>query len=88
MEKKRYTIGLDFGTLSARAVLADVSDGNIIAVSVFGYQDMVIEDNLPDTEIKVPGDFALQNPENYIDAATCLLHDVWNILALFEAVNS
>lgn len=78
MDSKRYTIGLDFGTLSARAVLADVSSGNIVAVSVFGYQDMVIEDYLPDTEIKVPSDFALQNPEDYIAATTCLLHDIWN----------
>jgi len=77
MDHKRYTIGLDFGTLSARAALVDVLDGHIEAVSEFGYPDTVIEERLPGTEIRLPSDFALQNPENYIDAVICLLRDVW-----------
>ena len=32
--RKQYTIGVDFGTLSARAVLADLKTGEILADSV------------------------------------------------------
>ena len=32
--KKKYTIGVDFGTLSGRAVLVDVEDGKEIATSI------------------------------------------------------
>lgn len=75
---KYYTIGLDFGTLSARAVLVDVSNGKLEAVSVFEYPDQVIEDVLPGAEVKLPSDFALQNPKDYIAACTYLLRDIWS----------
>ena len=31
----RYTIGLDYGTLSGRAVLADAADGRVLATAVY-----------------------------------------------------
>lgn len=73
----KYTIGLDFGTLSARAILVDVNTGETIAISVFGYQDAVIDKFLPGTNIKVPEQYALQNPRDYMEALECLLRDVW-----------
>ena len=33
MNKAFYTIGVDFGTLSARAVVADSRDGSILAAA-------------------------------------------------------
>jgi L-ribulokinase len=73
----KYVIGLDFGTLSARAILVNTKTGEEAAVSVFGYQDAVIDKYLPGTNIEIPREFALQNPRDYMEALECLLKDVW-----------
>ena len=77
-KKQKYAIGLDYGTLSARAVLVKVDSGEIVAESVFGYQDAVIEKYLPGTDIAIPDDYALQNPKDYQYALEALLSDVWS----------
>lgn len=74
---EKYAIGLDFGTLSARAILVDVKTGEEVATSVFEFKDAVIDRYLPDTNIKLPPEFALQNPKDYMDALKFLLRDVW-----------
>ncbi|OGX21026.1 MAG: ribulokinase, partial [Omnitrophica WOR_2 bacterium RBG_13_44_8] len=61
--------GIDYGTESARAVLVNVTNGSEITSSVFRYPDGVIDEYLPGTNIKLPPDFALQNPEDYVTAA-------------------
>lgn len=75
---QKYSIGLDYGTLSARAVLAKVDTGEIVAESIYGYQDAVIEHFLPGTDISIPDDYALQNPRDYQNALEALLSDVWS----------
>ena len=67
MSKHKYAIGLDFGTESGRAVLVDVTDGREVATAVHAYGDGVIDEVLPRTDIKLPHDFALQNPADYIE---------------------
>jgi L-ribulokinase len=62
----KYTIGVDFGTESGRALLVDVSDGREVATHVHPYADGVIGDQLPTSGEKLPPDFALQNPMDYI----------------------
>lgn len=62
----KYAIGVDFGTESGRAVLIDVSNGKEIASSVYPYSHSVIDEKLPDTEIKLGFDWALQDPDDYI----------------------
>ena len=47
MTERRYTIGVDFGTESARAVLVDVADGRIHGIEVHPYRNGVIDDRLP-----------------------------------------
>ena len=68
MQKGRamYAIGLDFGTLSGRAVLVDTSDGAEIAESVFDYPHGVMDVQLP-SGLKLPPDWALQHPQDYLD---------------------
>ncbi len=61
-----YTIGLDFGTLSGRAVLVDTRDGAEVAESVFDYPHGVMDSQLPSGR-KLPPDWALQHPQDYID---------------------
>jgi len=63
----KYVIGVDYGTLSGRALLVRVSDGAEIASAVHEYTHAVIEDALPATGKKLPPDWALQIPSDYID---------------------
>ncbi|MCL4247364.1 MAG: ribulokinase [Anaerolineae bacterium] len=62
-----YAIGIDFGTLSGRAVLIDTRDGREIASAVYDYPHGVIDDVLPDSGRKLPPDWALQHPQDYLD---------------------
>lgn len=64
---KKYVIGVDFGTLSARAVLLDVESKNIIAECVSEYKHGVMDRFLPSGKI-LPDNFALQHPMDYVDA--------------------
>src|SRR3990170_4536405 len=50
----RYTIGVDFGTESVRAVLVDVADGRIVTTSTCTYPHGVIDRALPGIEQVLP----------------------------------
>jgi len=64
----KYAIGVDFGTETGRAVLVDVADGSEVATAVYPYSHGVIDDKLPipDEEICLEPDWALQDPQDYI----------------------
>lgn len=62
-----YTIGIDFGTESGRAVLVDVRDGREVATAVHPYGNGVIDDALPGSSKPLPLDWALQDPMDYIE---------------------
>jgi len=64
----KFSIGIDFGTESARAVLVRVEDGEEVASAVHRYADGVIDERLPDTNIELEPDWALQNPADYLEA--------------------
>ena len=61
----KYSLGIDFGTLSGRALLVDASDGREIACSAFEYPHGVIDGSLFGE--KLPMDTALQDPADYIE---------------------
>lgn len=63
----KYAIGIDYGTESGRAVLVDVKDGRELATDVFKYTNGVIDEKLPGTNIRLDPDFALQDPNDYIE---------------------
>jgi L-ribulokinase len=69
MSESRYTIGVDFGTESARAVLVDVADGREHSVEVHPYRNGVIDACLPepDGDVVLGPDWALQDPNDYLD---------------------
>lgn len=71
-----YTIGIDFGTLSGRAVLVDVKDGREIADAVMDYPHGVMDRTLCDTGIELPPDFALQHPQDYLDVLSTVIPEV------------
>ena len=63
---EKYVIGVDFGTLSGRALLVRVSDGAEIATAVHPYRNGVLEEFLPDGTTTLKPDWALQVPHDYI----------------------
>src|SRR4030042_4505371 len=63
----KYAIGVDYGTESGRAVLVDVKDGRELATHVFNYINGVSDEKLPGTNIRLDPDFALQDPNDYIE---------------------
>ncbi len=65
-----YTVGVDFGTLSGRAVVVRVSDGAELGAAVFEYPDAVIQTELPGTAERLPNDWALQNPADWLGVLT------------------
>jgi L-ribulokinase len=64
----RYSIGLDFGTESVRAIIVDVRTGRVAAQSSRDYNHGVIDAILPTAE-KLPPDYALQHPLDWIESA-------------------
>lgn len=64
---KKYSIGVDFGSLSGRAVLVEVDTGNEVAASTYEYPHAVMYEYLPDNETKLGVDWALQHPQDYLD---------------------
>lgn len=64
----QFTLGLDFGTESVRAVLVDVVTGEIVSTKVHLYSDGVIDECLPGNGNSLPVDWALQNPVDWLDA--------------------
>ena len=72
----KYVIGIDFGTLSARAILVDVSNGEMIASSAMDYPHGVMEKVLPDGVTKLEPDWALQHPKDYLECTQKILSDV------------
>ena len=61
-----YTVGIDFGTESGRAVLVNATTGTEVATAVHPYAHGVIDKRLPDGT-PLPPEWALQDPADYID---------------------
>lgn len=62
-----YTVGVDFGTQSGRAVLVEVGTGREVATAVKVYPHGVIDDVLPDGVTQLEEDWALQHPADYLE---------------------
>lgn len=62
-----YLIGVDFGTLSGRAVVVRSSDGAELGSAVHEYRHGVMDRTLAATGAALPPDWALQVPNDYLD---------------------
>jgi ribulose kinase len=61
-----YVVGVDFGTLSGRALVVRVSDGAELGSAVHEYAHAVVTERLPvPGTAALPPDWALQVPEDY-----------------------
>lgn len=63
----KYTIGVDYGTQSGRAVLVNLADGQEVADHVTPYRHHVIDEFLPGTGKRLEHDWALQHPGDYLE---------------------
>ena len=72
---QKYVIGVDFGTLSARAVLVELSTGAQVCVSEFKYPHAIMsKKDFPSA--KFPETFAMQHPGDYIQALKNVVSDI------------
>ncbi len=62
----KYSIGVDYGTLSGRALIVNNQTGEELASSVFEYPHAVMDEALPSGK-KLGVDWALQHPQDYLD---------------------
>ena len=60
-------VGVDFGTLSGRAVVVRAVDGAELGSAVHDYRNGVMDARLSATGEPLPPDWALQDPEDYRD---------------------
>jgi L-ribulokinase len=60
-------IGIDFGTLSGRAVVVAVADGGELGSAVHEFPHAVIERELPASGERLPPQWALQDPDDYLE---------------------
>jgi L-ribulokinase len=69
--RKAYTLGLDYGTNSVRAVVVDISDGRVVGTRVFDYpsgdQGVLLDPKQPH--------LARQNPADYIEGLRVAVGD-------------
>ena len=68
----RYTIGLDYGSLSCRGVLVRVTDGAIAAEASLAYPHGIMDRALPDGT-PLDGEWALQHPSDYVAALEAII---------------
>lgn len=68
-----YTIGIDFGTLSCRALVLDLDSGKVMGNAEHGYH--VYEKSLSDGT-PLPERMALGAPTEYLEALGCCIRDV------------
>ena len=68
----KYSVGVDFGSLSARALVAEIGTGRELGCASMDYPHAVMSSALPDGTPLKP-DWALQHPQDYLD---CLQYTV------------
>ena len=61
-----YVVGVDFGTLSGRAVVVRVSDGHELGTGVHEYEHAVMDSRLAASGETLPPEWALQVPADYV----------------------
>ena len=74
----KYSIGVDYGTQSGRAVLVEIGTGREVATSVKAYSHGVMDEFLPDGMTRLEHDWALQHPADYMEVLASAIPAVLN----------
>lgn len=72
----KYSIGVDYGTQSGRAVLVEVATGREVATAVKEYTHGVMDEYLPNGTTKLEDDWALQHPNDYLEVLQITIPEV------------
>ncbi|KQU67990.1 ribulokinase [Phycicoccus sp. Root101] len=64
--RETHVVGVDFGTLSGRALVVRVSDGAELGTAVATYPHGVVSEVLPGSGEQLPPEWALQVPTDYV----------------------
>lgn len=67
-DKRKFSLGLDFGTESVRCLAVDMESGEEKAVAISKYADGVITQKIPQTSILLGDSWALQNPSDWLSS--------------------
>lgn len=67
MSQDNVVIGIDFGTLSGRAVVVRVRDGEELASAEFSYPHGVMQTHLASSSKPLPPSWALQDANDYVE---------------------
>jgi L-ribulokinase len=67
MSRDRYVVGVDFGSLSGRALVVRVQDGAELGTAEHEYASGAIETRLPSTDVKLRPDWSLQDPHDWVE---------------------
>lgn len=67
MGENKYALGVDYGTKSGRALLMNVRTGEEIAEAVLEYPHGVMDERLPDCNVPLEIDWALQHPADHLE---------------------
>lgn len=73
----KYALGIDYGTLSARALIVDIHTGEEMGSATYTYPHGVMDKTLP-SGVKLGVDYNLQHPQDYLEA---LAHMIPTVLA-------
>ncbi|MCY6484673.1 ribulokinase [Clostridium aestuarii] len=71
----KYSIGIDYGTESARALLVNLETAEDICNAVMAYPHGVMSECLPDGT-KLSNDWALEHPDDYIEVLKTIIPSV------------
>jgi L-ribulokinase len=72
----KYSIGVDYGTQSGRALLVEIETGKEAATAVKEYTHGVMDEYLPDGITALRPDWALQHPEDYLEVLRVTIPEV------------
>jgi L-ribulokinase len=78
----RFSIGFDFGTESVRVLVVRIADGHVAAQSSKSYPSGVIDDALPTSGDKLPADYALQDPRDWMSCAAAACREAIKLAAV------
>ena len=70
----KYAVGVDYGTQSARALVAEIGTGRELASVSMSYAHAVMDEYLPDGT-PLPADWALQHPADYLQCLQFVVPD-------------
>ena len=79
MSDTQFVIGLDFGTKSVRALVVEARTGREAGTAVCDYAHGVIDEHLPGTSIRLEPDWALQDPNDYLESLKRVVPDALRI---------